>query len=118
MSNTKSAASLSRGTIVLVPFPFTDLSGNKVRPALVVSVDNARGADVVVLFISSKIALSNKKEDIKISDSTATGLKMPSVIKCRKFATLDKVIVLGELGKISPLIMKQVDANIRQMLGV
>ena len=41
-------AGLSRGDVVLVPFPFTDLSGGKVRPALVV---NALGEDLLVAFI-------------------------------------------------------------------
>ena len=41
------------GAIVLARFPFTDLSGEKRRPALVVSRDNDRRADVVVCFITS-----------------------------------------------------------------
>jgi mRNA interferase MazF len=41
------------GSIVLAPFPFTDLSGDKRRPALVVSRDNHRRADLMVCFITS-----------------------------------------------------------------
>lgn len=41
------------GSIVLARFPFTDLSGDKRRPALVVSRDNHRRADLVVCFITS-----------------------------------------------------------------
>jgi mRNA interferase MazF len=41
------------GTVVLTRFPFTDLSGGKRRPALVVSGDNDRRSDLVVCFITS-----------------------------------------------------------------
>ena len=41
------------GSIVLARFPFTDLSGDKRRPALVISRDNDRRTDIVVCFITS-----------------------------------------------------------------
>ena len=41
------------GTIILALFPFTDLSGAKTRPALVVSTDNDRRTDLIVCFITS-----------------------------------------------------------------
>ena len=51
------------GQIVLTPFPFTDLSGNKVRPALILGIQN-RGDDVTVCFISS--VLPNKIHEFDI----------------------------------------------------
>lgn len=45
---------LRRGDIVLVPFPFTDLSGHKVRPAVIVSPDPV-GVDILLAFISSVV---------------------------------------------------------------
>ena len=44
---------MKRGTVVLTPFPFTDLSGTKVRPAVVVSPSDRPGEDVILAFISS-----------------------------------------------------------------
>jgi hypothetical protein len=44
---------MTRGKIVLTPFPFTDLSGGKVRPAVVVSNSLRGGADVILAFIST-----------------------------------------------------------------
>ena len=49
------------GDIVLTPFPFTDLSGNKVRPALILGVQN-RGDDITVCFISSTVPNLNVKK--------------------------------------------------------
>ena len=43
------------GKIVLIPFPFTDLTSSKVRPALIISEQNNRSEDVIVAFITSNI---------------------------------------------------------------
>ena len=113
---------IPRGSIVLVPFPFTDLSAIKVRPALVVSCENIGKADLVVMFISSVITKSKNESDILLdvadADFKHTGLKRASLIKCRKIATLDRSIVLGELGVLAPRIMKRVDTFLQKILGV
>ncbi len=64
------------GSIVLTRFPFTDLSGDKRRPALVVSRDNDRRSDLVVCFITS---IPRTGPDIApLAATTGTGLKVPS----------------------------------------
>ena len=47
---------MARGDIVLVPFPFTDLTGQKRRPALVVSPDGFDPEDLVLCAITSRVA--------------------------------------------------------------
>lgn len=88
-----------KGTVVLVPFPFTDLSGTKVRPAIVVS-HRLSGDDSIVAFISAKQSRI-EKYDVRIIPSQSNGLKTASTIKCAKLATLDKKIILGKLGELS-----------------
>lgn len=111
-----------RGKIVLVPFPFTDLSSSKVRPAVIISDPKFTGEDVSAVFISSKIAKGTKPTDYSIKpnhpDFQQTGLKAASVIKCGKMATLDKKIVLGEIGSIPPKIQKEIDRRIKLYLGL
>lgn len=85
------------GTVVLVPFPFTDLTASKVRPALVVS-RSGKGSDVIVCFISSKLA--RLRNAVRIDPTLQNGLKVPSIVRFDKIATLDRDIVLGELGRI------------------
>jgi len=89
------------GDIILIPFPFTDLSGNKVRPALILGVQEA-GDDVTVCFISSVLHDKLYKFDVlvdpKDKDFNKTGLKLKSVIKVVKIATLDKIVILGKMG--------------------
>ena len=84
------------GTIVLTRFPFTDLSGDKRRPALVVSRDNDRRADLIVCFITS---VPRTGPDIApIAATVRTGLKVTSVVRFDKLATLDRSVIAGKLG--------------------
>lgn len=86
------------GTVVLVPFPFTDLTAAKVRPALVVSAGGAK-ADVIVCFIGSKLT-PRLRNAVRVDPTPQNGLKVPSVVRFDKIATLDRGVVLGELGRI------------------
>jgi mRNA interferase MazF len=84
------------GSTVLTRFPLTDLSGDKRRPALVVSRDNDRRADLVVCFITS---IQRTGPDVAPRTATAgTGLKVPSAVRFDKLATLDRSIIVGKLG--------------------
>jgi len=108
---------IKKGTIILVPFPFTDLSGQKLRPALVISkIEN--GDDVVVVFISSKKAKSRSRFDIEVGSDNQNGLKVTSFIKCSKIATLDKKVVIGELGKLNDKKILEVDRKIKVLLSL
>ncbi len=87
------------GTIVLVPFPFTDLSSSKVRPALIVSANRGKQSDVIVCFISSKP--SRGSLSFSLPADSHTGLKVRSTVRLDKIATLSKEVILGELGRAS-----------------
>jgi mRNA interferase MazF len=83
------------GSIVLARFPFTGLSGDKRRPALVVSRDNDRRPDLVVCFITS---VQRSGPDIAAIPTTAgTGLKVPSPVRFDKLATPDRSIIAGKI---------------------
>ena len=86
------------GAIVLIPFPFTDLSETKVRPALVIS-SLKKGDDIIVVFISSQKERLGAY-DIQIAPTKENGLKTLSTIRCAKIATLDTKILIGELGSL------------------
>lgn len=109
-----------KGTIILTPFPFTDLAGEKVRPAVIISVDNS-GADVIVSFISSKKIKRISKTDLVIKkdhkDFIGTGLKVSSTVKLGKIATLEKKVILGVLGNLSEQLTKELDKKLRIAFG-
>ena len=106
-----------RGDIILVPFPFTDLSSAKVRPALVLSHGNDHKPDVIVCFISSNLEGKNPSA-VRIEPKTSNGLKVPSVVRFDKIATLDKRIVLGAIGSLSPEWLKKHQKEFLSVFGL
>jgi mRNA interferase MazF len=85
------------GSIVLTRFPFTDLSGDKRRPALGVSRDNDRRSDLVVCFITS--VPRSGPDTAPLDALPGTGVKVPSVVRFDKIATLDRSVIAGKLGE-------------------
>lgn len=93
-----------RGDIVLLPFPFTDLTTTKQRPALIISRDdfNRRGEDVVACAITSKDPQVISDFDILLhpDDLRQAGLPKPSKIKCGKIVTIDSRLIRKKLGNL------------------
>ena len=86
--------------IVLVPFPFTDLTSTKKRPALVVSPDDYNaGSDLVLAFLTSNIAGPMQTGDLELITWRESGLPLPTKLRM-KFATVSRAIVLKKLGEV------------------
>ena len=77
---------MDKGDIVLITFPFTDLSGAKLRPALVLANTEI---DLTVCFITTQLQWK-EPTDILISPTQNNGLKVESLVRTRKIATLDR----------------------------
>jgi len=111
-----------RGTVVLTPFPFTDLSGAKVRPAIVVSRSDRPGDDVILAFVSSVVPPRSLPTDLVVDPShpnfRETGLKVPSIVKCDKLATVQRRIILGELGQLSATLLRELDQRLGHALNL
>ena len=92
----------SRWDIVLVPFPFTDLTAVKRRPALVVSPDtsNHTGPDLVIAFLTSQINAAPRPGDYRIQAWQEAGLPKPTMLRM-KFATVARSIAIKRLGAVS-----------------
>ncbi len=106
-----------KGSIILVPFPFTDLTASKLRPALVL---HAGGDDVVLAFISSRIPvgevpLASVVLDQSHPDFGVSGLKMSSVIRLDKVATVLSSLILGELGVAGPHVRETVNRVVAEV---
>lgn len=95
---------LACGDVVLVNFPFTDLSGAKLRPALIVA--RPSGEDYVLAFLSSQVGGGDSSAE-HVLDPTdqefgVTGLKSASLIRLNKLATLHRNLVQRRIGRIGP----------------
>jgi mRNA interferase MazF len=99
---------MQKGDIVLIPFPFTDLSGKTNRPALVL-VDGEM--DLTLAFISTQLKWKDET-DIVLKPSVRNGLKKESLIRLSKIATIDKLLAIGLLRKTDSKVMKQINNNL------
>lgn len=93
-----------RGDIVLVPFPFTDLSTAKQRPALVVSPDawNASQPDVILVAITSQMPVQPEPGSITLNtaDWQAAGLPKPSRVRTTKLFTMHQALLRRKIGQL------------------
>lgn len=109
------------GDVVLLPFPFTDLTTTKQRPAVVVSIEafNARQQDVVVLAITSQIPPTLGPEDYRLTsdEQRAAGLPKPSIVKCAKLLTIDQRLIRRVLGRLSTHTLHQLRQRLLTLLG-
>jgi mRNA interferase MazF len=112
---------LARGDVVLTRFPFTDLSGASVRPALVIS-QGLIGQDLVLAAISSVVrgalASTDYTVDTTHPEYPLTGLRVTSVLRLHKLASVEQSIIVRRLGRIGPQLQAEVDARLRIILGL
>lgn len=91
------------GQIVLTPFPYTDLSGSKWRPVLMLR-RASRFDDWLVCMVSSRIEQADPALDEVLQtndpDFHASGLKAPSVFRLSRLAVLDGARLAGSIGAI------------------
>lgn len=110
---------LARGDVVLVSFPFTDLSGRKVRPAIVVQLV---GEDVLLAFISSVVTSTPAPTDFVLPmdhpDFQPTGLKAAATFKLTKMICLHRSLILRRLGHVSPAIQRELDVRLARAVGL
>ena len=109
----------SRGDVVLVPIGFTDQSGVKRRPAVIVSSNayNARSPDVMIASITSNLLAIRHPGDHLIRDWQAAGLPRPSLAQA-KIATVEAAIIDRRLGCLSDDDLAALDRGLRQALGL
>lgn len=89
---------MAKGDIILIAFPFTDLSGSKLRPSVVLA-DSSQ--DVTVAFITTQLKW-REPTDLELTPAPGNGLKNPSLLRTSKLATLDKSLIKGRIGSLTP----------------
>jgi len=100
----------SRDDIVLLPFPFTDLSSRKVRPAVVIGFGSYPG-DLFLVPLTSQLAAA----DFTLADWQVAGLNVPSGIKSQ-IATVESTLVLKIVGHLTNRDRATLDTHVRKWL--
>lgn len=103
-------AAFVKGDVVVVPFPFSDLSSAKRRPALVLAA--LEGDDVILCQITSKDINDSYAVMVDDSDFEDGGLQQISNIRPNKIFTADKHIILYRLGSLNIETNKKVTEKI------
>jgi mRNA interferase MazF len=101
--------------VVLLPFPFTDLSATKRRPVLVLKAANAQG-DFLAVQITSQLgyrpAVRLLAEDFELG-----GLPKESIVRPDKVFTLNKALIVRRVGKLTPSGFERIVEAVCQQVG-
>jgi len=98
-----------QGDIVVVPFPFSDLSSQKLRPSLVISNKKlVKKNEYIILAITGTIFNDNMGYNITNESVNIALPKVPSQIRCNKIFAVDKRIIKGKVNYLKNKHLKQV----------
>jgi mRNA interferase MazF len=107
--------SYSKDKVILIRYPFSNLSGSKVRPAVVVN-DAHTSQDVIIVPLTSKVSLLLAGEFV-LADWKAAGLNVPSAAK-RGIYTVHQSLVMKSIGKLSDTDAHSLETSLRNWLGL
>lgn len=112
---------MTKGKIVLVPFPFDNLSSTKVRPAVCLTNPIGQYQHIILALITSKIPKTLLESDYVLdpshSDFKASGLRKPSTLKLDHLITLKKSIIQRELGQLSSQTQTEITQKFYQLFN-
>ncbi len=115
---------VSRGDVVLVDYPYSDRTGSKVRPCLVVQSDdnNQRLDDTIVVTITSRRQHAPLSTQLLIDVATPigqqSGLLFTSALQCENILTVDCGFVLRKVGTLPPDALLQVNDCLKAALAI
>ncbi|MEZ4664179.1 MAG: type II toxin-antitoxin system PemK/MazF family toxin [Caldilineaceae bacterium] len=108
--------------VVLVPFPFDDLSSSKVRPAVCLTDPIGPHQHIVLAFITSRVDSENLATDILINDSDddfeKTGLRVSSTLRLHRVITVSATIIRRRMGALPPNLQAAIDIGLRVLLDL
>jgi mRNA interferase MazF len=114
-----------RGDVVLVAFPFTDLTATKVRPAVVVSPDSSHRATPDALLAAVSSVVPSRRllpSELLLSDRdrgfAVSGLKRSSLVLCGKLFTMEQRLLLRWLGRLDQGSLARLDKALAAAVGL
>jgi mRNA interferase MazF len=109
----------NRFDVVIVPFPFTDSSIKKRRPALIISESSVFNKQMQ-MSVMAMITTSTHQPwalDVNISDLSSAGLNNPSIVRMKLF-TLDNARIVRQIGRLAQLDEDEVFKSIWKLVGI
>lgn len=108
------------GDVVLLPFPFSNYTSYKQRPALIVSssVWNSSHDDIVVVAISSKTARSKNEYPLNEREQKSSGLRISSVVRLGNIYTVDKRLVREKVGSFGKSTIRSIQSGIHTIISI
>ena len=106
------------GDVILIPFPFTDQTTTKKRPAVVVSSTSYHRSrsDIVLMAITSQVKPSVSFGEVTVAEWERAGLIKPSAIK-PIFTTVEKSLVIKKIGQLHPEDQQTLKNTLQTILG-
>ena len=113
---------MTRGKVVLVPFPFDDLSATKVRPAVCLTEPIGSYRHVVLAFITSQVPPDLLNTDLVLDarqpDFVATGLRVSSTLRLHRLMTAPVSLIRRELGELSSNMQAQAADRLKKLFAL
>jgi mRNA-degrading endonuclease toxin of MazEF toxin-antitoxin module len=115
---------MTRGTVVVVEFPYAGGGRGKNRPALIVQNDrdNRRLGNTIVAMISGNTRHANEPTQVLIDPSSSegapSGLHGISVVKCCNLFTIRQQDVLRTIGKLPDTMLKRINESLKSALDL
>ena len=105
----------SKNIIILVRYPFSDLSNAKVRPAVIVNAPHS-SQDILIVPLTSKTG-SLLDGEFVLDDWAAAGLNVVTAVK-RGIYTVNRSLVIKNVGKLGDVDIEKLEQSLRTWLGL
>jgi len=112
---------MRRGEIVMVNWPYSDLSGAKVRPAVVVQADFRNGLldDTIFVKVTGRsYGIPGTEVKLDPADEQASGLSKICYASCKDLLTRDQAMAGPAIGVLSDAAMHQIEAGLKVVLEI
>ncbi len=113
---------MTKNKVVLVSFPFDDLTGQKVRPAVCLTDPTGPFRHVVLAFITSRVPPDPLETDVVLDASQAdfgtTGLRVSSTLRLHRLMTAPTSLIRREVGELSLKLQSEVAIRLRKLFGL
>ena len=111
-----------KGKVVLVPFPFDNLTSTKVRPAVCLTESIGLYRHVVLAFITSRMPADLLETDLVLDSShpdfPMTGLRVSSTLRLHRLMTATTSLIQREMGVLSPGQQAEVAKKLRRLFAL